>query len=73
VADLKRRVHAAILYISHDLAVIAQISDRVGILYAGELVGPRPSPASSGSLRTPTPSVSCERYAISTASTALRR
>ncbi len=38
VADLKRRVNAAILYISHDLAVIAQISDRVGILYAGELV-----------------------------------
>jgi len=42
VADLKRRVHAAILYISHDLAVIAQISERVGILYAGELVETAP-------------------------------
>jgi peptide/nickel transport system ATP-binding protein len=42
VADLKRRVHAVILYISHDLAVIAQISDRVGILYAGELVETAP-------------------------------
>ena len=38
VADLRRDIGAAILYISHDLAVIAQVSDRVGILYAGELV-----------------------------------
>jgi len=38
VADLKRRLGAAILYISHDLAVIARVSDRVGILYAGELM-----------------------------------
>src|SRR3989449_5129011 len=38
VADLRHRIGAAILYISHDLAVIAQVSDRVGILYAGELV-----------------------------------
>ena len=35
-------MHAAILYISHDLAVIAQISERVGILYAGELVETAP-------------------------------
>src|SRR5438128_214750 len=38
VADLRHDIGAAILYISHDLAVIAQVSDRVGILYAGELV-----------------------------------
>jgi len=38
VADLRHNIGAAILYISHDLAVIAQVSDRVGILYAGELV-----------------------------------
>ena len=43
VADLKRRVGAAILYISHDLAVIAQVADRVGILYAGELVEVAPT------------------------------
>jgi len=43
VADLKRRVRAAIVYISHDLAVIAQVSDRVGILYAGELVETAPA------------------------------
>jgi peptide/nickel transport system ATP-binding protein len=38
ITDLKHRVGAAILYITHDLGVIAQVSDRVGILYAGELV-----------------------------------
>jgi oligopeptide/dipeptide ABC transporter ATP-binding protein len=43
VADLKRRVAAAILYISHDLAVIAQVADRVGVLYAGELVEVAPT------------------------------
>jgi peptide/nickel transport system ATP-binding protein len=43
VGDLKRRVGAAILYISHDLAVIAQVADRVGVLYAGELVEVAPT------------------------------
>ena len=43
IADLKRRVGAAILYISHDLAVIAQVADRVGVLYAGELVEVAPT------------------------------
>ena len=43
VTDLKHRVHAAILYISHDLAVIAQVADRVGVLYAGELVEVAPT------------------------------
>ncbi len=43
VADLKRKIGAAILYISHDLAVIAQVSDRIGIVYAGELVETAPA------------------------------
>jgi len=43
VAGLRHDVGAAILYISHDLAVIAQVSDRVGILYAGELVEVAPA------------------------------
>jgi peptide/nickel transport system ATP-binding protein len=43
VAGLRHDVGAAILYISHDLAVIAQVSDRVGILYAGELVEAAPA------------------------------
>ncbi len=36
--DLRREFHMAILYISHNLGVIARICDRVGVMYAGELV-----------------------------------
>ena len=36
--DLRREFHMAILYISHNLGVVARICDRVGVMYAGELV-----------------------------------
>jgi peptide/nickel transport system ATP-binding protein len=36
--DLRREFKMAILYISHNLGVVAQICDRVGVMYAGELV-----------------------------------
>jgi peptide/nickel transport system ATP-binding protein len=38
VADLKREFESAILYITHDLGVVARICDRVGVMYAGELM-----------------------------------
>ena len=38
IADLKRRFSSAILYISHNLGVIARISDRIGVMYAGQIV-----------------------------------
>jgi peptide/nickel transport system ATP-binding protein len=38
VRSLRTRTGAAILYISHNLAVIAALCDRVGVMYAGELV-----------------------------------
>jgi peptide/nickel transport system ATP-binding protein len=43
VADLKREADASILYITHDLAVVAKICDRIGVMYAGQLVevGPK--------------------------------
>ena len=38
VTELRRELDAAILYISHNLGVIARVCDRVGVMYAGELM-----------------------------------
>jgi peptide/nickel transport system ATP-binding protein len=38
VEELQREVNAGIVFITHNLAVIAQIAHRVGVMYAGELV-----------------------------------
>jgi oligopeptide/dipeptide ABC transporter ATP-binding protein len=38
IGDLARRRGMATLFISHDLAVVADIADRVAVMYAGEIV-----------------------------------
>ena len=38
VQDLKDEFDSAILYITHDLGVIAKMCDRVAVMYAGEIV-----------------------------------
>lgn len=38
VRDLLAEFHTAVLYITHNLGVVARICDRVGVLYAGELM-----------------------------------
>lgn len=38
ITDLRQRLNVALLFITHDLSVIAQICDVVGIIYAGEMV-----------------------------------
>jgi peptide/nickel transport system ATP-binding protein len=43
--DLRRDFDAALLFISHNLTVVRSVSDRVGIMYAGELVEDGPADA----------------------------
>ncbi|MCW1967860.1 MAG: ABC transporter ATP-binding protein [Anaerolineae bacterium] len=38
IADLRRDFDTAILFISHNLGVVARVCERVGVMYAGELV-----------------------------------
>ena len=38
VVDLKQRIDAGILYVTHNLGVIAAVADRVAVMYAGETV-----------------------------------
>jgi peptide/nickel transport system ATP-binding protein len=43
VAALREQYAASVLFISHNLAVIAKMCDRVGVLYAGELIEEGPA------------------------------
>ncbi|MGH3230708.1 MAG: ABC transporter ATP-binding protein, partial [Streptosporangiaceae bacterium] len=45
VASLRTEFDTTVLFISHNLAVIAKMCDRVGVLYAGELVEQGPASA----------------------------
>ena len=38
VAELQTKFDTAIMYISHNLGVVARVSDKVGVMYAGTLV-----------------------------------
>ena len=43
IRDLKRRTGASIVFVTHDMAVHANMADRVGIIYAGRLVEEAPT------------------------------
>jgi peptide/nickel transport system ATP-binding protein len=57
VLDLLREIRdtlgVAIVYIAHNLGAIAQVSDRVGVMYAGELVEEAPAAVLFNSPRHP--------------------
>jgi peptide/nickel transport system ATP-binding protein len=38
IADLQRDFDTAIMYISHNLGVVARVSTKIGVMYAGEIV-----------------------------------
>jgi len=38
IKDLRNRLNSSILYITHDLGVVAETCDRVGVMYAGSVV-----------------------------------
>lgn len=38
IRELKNNMHAGILLITHDLGVVAEMADRVAVMYAGEIV-----------------------------------
>ena len=42
IVELKDRVNAGILFVSHNLGVIARVADRVAVMYAGEIVEQAP-------------------------------
>jgi peptide/nickel transport system ATP-binding protein len=43
LADLRSRLGMSMLYVTHDLGVLAQIADRVGVMYAGRMVETAPT------------------------------
>ena len=38
IAELQKRLHFAVLFITHDLSLLLEIADRIAILYAGRLI-----------------------------------
>jgi len=53
IKDLRREFATALLFISHNLNLIARTCERVGVLYAGELVEEGPTEAIIGEPRHP--------------------
>ncbi len=53
IARLRAEFNNSVLFISHNLPVVARMCDRVGVLYAGELVEEGPADAVFGDPRHP--------------------
>jgi peptide/nickel transport system ATP-binding protein len=44
IADLRRELGFAVLFITHDMSLMIELSDRIGVMYAGRLVESAPAP-----------------------------
>jgi peptide/nickel transport system ATP-binding protein len=53
LVDLRARLGTAMLYVTHDLGLLAQIVDRVGVMYAGSIVETAPAGELFGAPRHP--------------------
>ena len=42
--DLQKRLRLAYLFISHDLAVVSMLADRIAVMYLGQIVENRADP-----------------------------
>jgi microcin C transport system ATP-binding protein len=43
LAELQKRLHMAVLLISHDLSIVRRVADRVAVMYRGEIVETAPT------------------------------
>ena len=55
LTDLKDQHRLTYLFISHDLSVVEYISDRVAVMYLGEIIETPPAASSTGTRSIPTP------------------
>jgi len=53
VNELRRKYRTALIYVSHNLSVIAQVCERIGVMYAGEIVESAPVAALFAAPRHP--------------------
>ena len=45
INELRRKYRTALIYVSHNLSVIAQVCERIGVMYSGEIIESAPAAA----------------------------
>src|SRR5258706_12706516 len=60
IKELQRKLGAAVLFITHDMGVVAEMCDDVAVMYGGASSSRATSTIFSGTASTPTPRPCCE-------------